>query len=91
MDLPSQMDCKRSDTMQTKSLCPECKKVIDATVYRENGQVLLKKTCTEHGTFKDVYWSDAALYERFAEFRHDGTGVDNPMTEREGQWRCRPW
>ena len=59
------------------------KKVIDATVYEENGQMRLKKTCPEHGTFKDVYWSDAALYERFAEFRHDGTGVDNPMTGRE--------
>ncbi len=69
--------------MQTKSLCPECKKVIDTTVYEENGQVLLKKTCPEHGTFKDVYWSDAALYKKFAQFQHDGTGVDNPMTERD--------
>ena len=59
--------------MQTKSLCPECKKVIDATVYEENGQVLLKKTCPEHGTFSDVYWSDAALYKKFAQFQHDGT------------------
>ena len=67
--------------MQTKSLCPECKKVIDATGYEEDGQMLLKKTCPEHGTFKDVYWSDAALYKKFARFQHDGTGVDNPMTE----------
>ena len=36
--------------MQTKSLCPECKKVIDATVYEENEQMRLKKTCPEHGT-----------------------------------------
>ncbi|HIE31408.1 MAG TPA: radical SAM protein, partial [Methanosarcinales archaeon] len=69
--------------MQTKSLCPECKKVIDTTVYEKNGQVLLDKTCAEHGTFRDVYWSDAALYSRFAGFWHDGTGVDNPMTERD--------
>jgi hypothetical protein len=69
--------------MQTKSLCPECKKVIDTIVYEEDGKVLLEKACPEHGTFKDVYWSDAALYKKFARFQHDGTGVDNPMTERE--------
>jgi len=72
-----------SDIMQTKSLCPECKQVINATVYEENGQVLFEKTCAEHGTFNDVYWSDAALYKKFAQFQHDGTGVDNPMTERD--------
>ncbi|MEA3324965.1 MAG: hypothetical protein U9Q37_07490 [Euryarchaeota archaeon] len=70
--------------MQTKSLCPECKQVIDATIYEENGQVLLKKTCAEHGTFNDVQWSDAALYKKFAQFQHDGTGVDNP-DDRKGQ------
>jgi len=54
-----------SDTIQTKSLCPECKKVIDAIVYEKDGKVLLDKACPEHGTFKDVYWSDAALYKKF--------------------------
>jgi len=57
--------------------------VIDATVYEENGQIRLKKTCPEHGTFSDIYWSDAALYKKFARFQHDETGVDNPMTEMD--------
>lgn len=73
----------RCGTMQTKSLCPECLKVIDAEVYEENGQILMRKACPEHGTFRDVYWSDAALYKKFARFAHDGTGLENPMTERD--------
>jgi len=59
------------------------KKVIDATVYEENGQIRLKKTCPEHGTFSDIHWSDAALYKKFTRFQHDKTGVDNPMTEMD--------
>lgn len=67
--------------MQTKSPCPDAKKVIDMTVYEENRQMLLTKTktCAEHGTFSGIHWFDAALYRRFAEFRNDGTGVDTLM------------
>ena len=67
--------------MQTKSPCPDAKKVIDMTVYEENRQMLLTqtKTCAEHSTFRDTHWFDAALYRRFAEFRGSGTGVDNRM------------
>ena len=40
------------------SLCPECKKIIPATVYEKNGKVMMRKTCREHGDFEDIYWSD---------------------------------
>ena len=67
--------------MQTKSPCPECKKMIDMNIYEENGQTLLMTTatCAEHGTFSDICRSDAALYGRLAEFRNDGTDADNLM------------
>ena len=51
--------------MKTKSLCPECLKVIDADVYEEDGKILIKKSCEEHGEFDDIYWSDADLYKKF--------------------------
>ena len=30
---------------ETNSLCPECKKVIPATIYKKDGKVMMKKTC----------------------------------------------
>ena len=51
--------------MKTKSLCPQCLKVIDADVYEEDGKLLMKKSCEEHGEFDDIYWSDADLYKKF--------------------------
>ena len=54
--------------MKTKSLCPQCLKVIDAEVYEEDGKILMKKSCEEHGEFDDIYWSDADLYEKFAQW-----------------------
>jgi hypothetical protein len=58
--------------MKTKSLCPQCLKVIDADVYEEDGKILMKKSCEEHGEFDDVYWSDADLYNKFAKWRYEG-------------------
>ncbi|RLG90834.1 radical SAM protein, partial [Candidatus Bathyarchaeota archaeon] len=66
---------------QTKSLCPECLKVIDATVYEEDGKVYMRKTCPEHGEFQDLYWSDYEQYVRVEKFRYVGDGLNNPRTE----------
>ena len=46
----------------TKSLCPICFKPLDAEVYDEDGKILIKKTCDEHGEFVNTYWSDDKLY-----------------------------
>ncbi|MGB8218068.1 MAG: radical SAM protein [Candidatus Methanoperedens sp.] len=63
----------------TKSLCPECSAVIDATIVEENGKILLKKTCSKHGYFEDIYWSSPKQYKRFEKFSHDGDGISNPI------------
>ncbi len=65
----------------TKSLCPECGKPLDAEVYDEDGKVLIKKTCDEHGEFINTYWSDEELYERVGKYVPSVTGVDNPSVE----------
>ena len=63
---------------KTGSLCPECKARITAEIYEENGKVMIKKTCPEHGEFKDVYWSDVELFLKAEQWAIDGMGVDNP-------------
>lgn len=66
---------------KTKSLCPECLKVIEAEVVEEDGKALMRKECPEHGKFQDIYWSDAELYKRFQKFAEIGDGIKNPRTK----------
>ena len=66
---------------KTLSLCPECRKLIDARVFEENGDVMMEKECPEHGKFKDRYWSDAKYYLWAERYAYDGDGIINPRTE----------
>ena len=67
----------------TKSICPECFKVLDATIFEEDNKVYIKKACPEHGEFQDTYWSDYEQYQRAEKFRYDGDGLNNPRTKTE--------
>ena len=65
---------------ETKSICPECLKVLDATIFEKDNNVYIKKVCPLHGKFQDVYWSDYGQYLRAEQFRCDGDGLRNPRT-----------
>ncbi|MEM3730267.1 MAG: radical SAM protein [Candidatus Bathyarchaeia archaeon] len=66
---------------ETKSLCPECLKVLDAKIFEENGKVFIKKECPSHGPFQEVYWSSYEQYLRAEKLRYDGEGLNNPRTK----------
>ena len=66
------------------SLCPICLKVINARIIQEGNAVMIEKRCEEHGDYRDVYWSDAALYRRFISYWSDGSGIDGPLQSLEG-------
>ncbi len=68
----------------TKSLCPECLNVIDASIIEEKGKIMLEKTCNKHGFFRDVYWSSAVQFERMNHYMHDGKGATNPNVSSNG-------
>ena len=71
----------------TQSICPECflnedkVHVIDATLYEEDGKVMYKKTCEEHGEFVDVYWGDVEMFNKAQGWWYKTVGLDNPRTE----------
>ncbi len=65
---------------ETRTICPECFKVLDATIFEKDNKVYIEKECPEHGHFKDVYWSDYEQYQRAERFRCDGDGLRNPRT-----------
>ncbi len=69
----------------TKSLCPECGRPLDAEVYDEDGKVYIKKTCKDHGEFINTYWSDDEIYERINKYEPSITSVENPNVEFKGQ------
>lgn len=62
----------------TNSICPICLEVIEAHIFEENGEIKITKICEKHGSFTDVYWSDASSYKRFEQFGYEGMGVNNP-------------
>ena len=64
---------------RTGSLCPECLKVIPATLYIGDGALKMRKTCKEHGEFDEVCWSDAELYLKAENWAFDGVGLENPQ------------
>ncbi len=56
----------------TKSICPECRKVLDAQVHVRNGRVYMKKRCPEHGWFEGIISSDAEMYMGASRFNRPG-------------------
>ncbi|TXT54553.1 MAG: 7,8-dihydro-6-hydroxymethylpterin dimethyltransferase [Candidatus Thorarchaeota archaeon] len=72
---------------ETQSICPICLlehseiTVIPATVFEENGEVLMSKSCEKHGSFTDVYWSDADMFRRVMKYWYTSVGVDNPRNK----------
>ena len=69
---------KKGLPKMTGSICPECGKIIEAEIRQEGKKVVMFKTCSEHGDFKDTYWSDVDLYLKAERFAYDGIGVENP-------------
>ncbi len=57
----------------TRSICPECRRVIDAHIVLRNGKVYMRKRCPEHGRFEALVYGDAEAYTRLAKFNKPGT------------------
>lgn len=69
----------------TRSVCPVCKKVVDAQVNLRDNKVYLRKRCVEHGPFEALVYGDAQAYLNSARFNKPGTIPLEFQTEvREG-------
>jgi hypothetical protein len=64
---------------KTRSLCPTCNTVIDARIVEEEAKIWMDRKCPVHGLFRDLYWSDAAMYHRFDKYNTVGNGIANPQ------------
>src|SRR5579859_2142154 len=57
----------------TRSICPECRRVIDAKVILRDNKVYMRKRCPEHGAFEGLVYGDAQAYTTSARFNKPGT------------------
>ena len=57
----------------TRSICPVCKRVVDAQVEARGGKIIMRKRCVEHGAFEALVYGDADLYLAQQRFNKPGT------------------
>ncbi len=57
----------------TRSICPECKRVIDAHILLRDNKVFMRKRCPAHGQFEALVFGDAELYTQIARYNKPGT------------------
>jgi uncharacterized radical SAM superfamily Fe-S cluster-containing enzyme len=57
----------------TRSICPQCRRVIDAQILLRDNKVYMRKRCSEHGQFEALVYGDAQAYTANARFNKPGT------------------
>jgi len=96
-------DRKGSFFSATQSICPECRKTIQAKIIFRDGKVVLTKRCFHHGEFEallssDVdYWVKSLTYTKpgtkpkeFSTHFKDGCPDDCGLCEEHEQHTCSP-
>jgi uncharacterized radical SAM superfamily Fe-S cluster-containing enzyme len=61
---------------RTTSICPDCRRVLDAELIERDGKVVLARTCPEHGRIEAVVYGDATRYQAIQRFDKPG---DRPL------------
>jgi len=57
----------------TRSICPDCRKLIDAKVILRDNKVYMRKRCPQCGPFEALVYGDAAAYVALSKFNKPGT------------------
>src|ERR1051326_3560098 len=57
----------------TRSICPNCRKVIDAKVLLRDNKVYMRKRCPDCGPFEALVYGDAQAYTTHGRYNKPGT------------------
>ena len=57
----------------TRSICPKCRKPIDAKILLRENKVYMAKRCPDCGPFEALVYGDAQAYTNFSKFNRPGT------------------
>lgn len=56
-----------------RSLCPECRKLLDAQVLIRDNKVFMRKRCPDHGLFEGLIYSDAGMFASALRYNKPGS------------------
>lgn len=70
---------------KTISICPTCYREnkinkIDAEIVEDNNKVWMIKECKKHGSFKEIYFNDVNLYNKWIKFKITGKNAPEVKT-----------
>jgi len=57
----------------TRSICPNCRRVIDAQIILRENKVFMRKRCADCGPFEALVYADAAAYTSLSRYNKPGT------------------
>jgi uncharacterized radical SAM superfamily Fe-S cluster-containing enzyme len=57
----------------TRSICPVCRRVIDAKILLRDNQVFMSKRCPQCGPFMALVYADAKAYVSYSQYNKPGT------------------
>jgi len=57
----------------TRSICPQCRKVIDAQILLRDNKVYMRKRCPDCGPFEALVYGDAQIYTAQGKYNKPGT------------------
>ena len=72
-DTPTKQDADYVFYELTRSICPTCRKVIDAHILLRDGKVFMRKRCAEHGVIEALVYGDAEAYVSMSRYNKPGT------------------
>jgi 7,8-dihydro-6-hydroxymethylpterin dimethyltransferase len=74
-----------------KSICPECKKEIEAELTQKDGRIKITKKCPEHGTFSATHWQSPKVYGFTEEndFFKNFEEAQNTQNEKTCPYTCQ--
>jgi len=65
----------------TESICPRCRRVLDAQLVERAGRVVLRRSCPDHGDFEAVVYGDARRHAEIQRFDKPGEEPRERQTE----------
>lgn len=71
--MPSKNNGSGTFYESTQSICPQCRRVIDAEITFRDNRVYMRKQCPEHGPFEALVFGDAEIYAQLDGYRRPGT------------------
>jgi uncharacterized radical SAM superfamily Fe-S cluster-containing enzyme len=70
----------------TRSICPACRRVIDAHIVIRNNKVYMRKRCPDHGPFEALVYDGANCLHQIVQIQQARHHPDRVLL-RDQEWR----